>query len=248
MPEPTPLPVLTSYGENIVAGEKAYVIRPPRAVTSATRLVLGFHGATGNERWGDPLVAGGGASFRYMAHVAAHDFVFVHSLWGGDLWGLEATDVFIDQAIAWSAAQGIDTTRIGMIGGSGGTFPMTNYWRRHRTKVGVMWLIVPGVHHEHIYDDNPTLRAQMDSQFGGDFKTNAAPYSPIGFASELAGPEPLVISWADDDTAVRDADIEAFAAAAGAEIQVNTATGGHSDIGDYDVDVRQIVAAFEELR
>jgi dienelactone hydrolase len=193
-------------------------------------------------------VAGQGATFHYMAHVAAHGFVFVHSLWGGDLWGKEATDALIDQAIAWASAQGIDTTKVGLIGGSGGTFPMTNYWRRHRDTVGAMWLIVPGVHHAHVYDDHPSLQPQMDGQFAGDFKTNAAVYSPISFAAELAGPEPLLISWADDDTAVRDADIEAFAAAAQAEIQINTATGDHGDIGDYDVDVRQVVAAYEELR
>lgn len=248
MPEPKPLAHETRYGEQIIAGEPSLVIRPRYVPNAASRLIVSYHGATGNELAVGPLAFGQGASYRYLAHLAGHNFTVVSSLMGGDLWGKPEGDAHTDTILAWATAQGIDTTKFGVFGGSGGTFPSMNYWRRHRDKVGAVFLTVPAVHLSHTYDDNPTLRAQMDATFAGDAKVNGQAYSPIEWAEELAGPEPVMVAWADDDVAIRDADVTAFAAAAAAEIVVNTATGGHGDLGDYDVDVADMVRVYEALR
>lgn len=250
MPLPKVLPHIQEYGTPVIVGEPALILKPQHPLNSATRLIVCYHGATGDQNSVGPLAFGEGSSYRYLAHIAAHNFLIVSSsmMVAGEVdgWGIEAYDVRTDDIIAWAAALGVDTTKIGMYGGSGGTFPMSNYWRRHRQKVGAAIYIVPATHLENVYTDNPTLQARINAIHGS--ATAGMPYSPINWGEELAGPEPVGVLWADDDIAVRDADIEDWVDQIEAEWILNTTTGGHGNIGQYDTDVADWVRIYEALR
>lgn len=212
------------------------------------RAILWHHGAGGETLLFDPAF-GQVPLYTLVYAVAEAGYTILSCDFGGaGTWGNAGNQAEITQAVAWLAALGCRTDKVGLWGVSMGFACVARWAADNPTKVAALTGTIPAASTQYVWDNNTDLHTQMDAAWSGDWQASQPVSDPSATAIRsalAAGTYPFRLDYSDDDTVAGAAPSTALVASVGRGVANGLGNYGHTTDGLVNVDPSAYAAVFD---